>query len=165
MLACRGTTKQREVHHAEFVCGRSYSDPSSRETIRPGDLFERTNAFPTREVPRGLVILKSGKASLVMKAENGVEVMHLSFGSGSILGIPAVVTKEPYTLSAKACPGSDVGFVELSDFEEMLQAEPSLFPLVLAILASEIRAARIALIGLMTKPKSRPSRVSGSAHS
>ena len=109
----------------------------------------------------GLYILKSGKASLVMKGENGVEVMHLTIGPGSILGIPAVVTKEPYTLSARACVGSEVGFVELSDFEDLMQREPSLFPLVLGVLATEVRAARIALTGIMTKLMGRPSRPSG----
>ena len=116
--------------------------------------------FKQGEAPLGLYILKSGKASLVMKEVNGVEVMHLTIGAGSILGVPAVVTKEPNTLSAKACVGSEVDFVELSDFEDLMQAEPSLFPLVLAVLAAEVRAARIALTGAMSKLRSRPSRSS-----
>jgi CRP-like cAMP-binding protein len=147
-----------------FVADRTLIQALETRSVSVPCLKEQT-LFKQGEAARGLFILKSGKASLVMNAENGVEVMHLTIGAGSILGIPAVVTKEPYTLSAKACLGSDVGFVELSDFEEMMQADPSLFPLVLEILATEIRAARIALIGFMTKPKSRPSRVSGSAHS
>jgi CRP-like cAMP-binding protein len=146
-----------------FVADRTLTQALEKRSVPVPCLKEQT-LFKQGEAPRGLYILKSGKATLVMKAENGVEVMHLTIGPGSILGIPAVLTKEPYTLNAKACLGSDVGFVELSDFEEMLQTEPSLFPLVLAILAAEIRAARIALIGLMTRPSSRPSRVSGSAH-
>jgi CRP-like cAMP-binding protein len=113
----------------------------------------------------GLYILKTGQASLVMKGQNGVEVMHLTIGPGSLLGVPAVVTKEPYTLSARACVGSEVDFVELSDFEEMMQAEPSLFLPVLAVLAAEVRAARIALTGIMTKLGNRPSRVSGHSFS
>lgn len=106
----------------------------------------------------GLYILKIGNAALVMKDENGLEVMHLKVGPGSVLGVPAVVTKEPYTLSAKACVGSEAGFVELSDFEDLMQSQPSLFPLVLAVLAAEVRSARIALTGLMTQLRSRPSR-------
>ena len=147
-----------------FVADRTLTQALEKRSVSVPCLKEQA-LFKQGEAARGLYILKSGKASLVMNAENGVEVMRLTIGPGSILGIPAVVTKEPYTLSAKACLGSDVCFVELSDFEEMMQAEPSLFPLVLEILATEIRAARIALIVLMTKPKSRPSRVSDSAHS
>ena len=117
--------------------------------------------FKQGEAPTGLYILKSGKASLVMRSENGVEVMHLTIGAGSILGVPAVVTKEPYTLSAMACADSEVDFVELGEFEDLMQAEPSLFPLVLSVLAAEVRSARVALTGVMTKLRSRSSRPSG----
>ena len=117
--------------------------------------------FKQGEAPLGLYILKSGKASLVMKDENDEEVMHLIIGPGSILGVPAVVTKEPYTLSAKAGVGAEVDFIELSAFEDLMQSEPSLFPLVLAVLAAEVRAARIAFTRVMTKLRSRPSRPSG----
>lgn len=57
-----------------------------------------------------------------------MEVMRLTVGAGSILGVPAVVGKDFYTLSAMACPGSEVGFVARKDFEEMIQSEPALFP-------------------------------------
>lgn len=96
-----------------------------------------------------------------MKAGNGVEVLRLAVGPGSILGVPAVVTKGPYTLSAVACPGAEVDFVELGDFEDLMQTEPALFPLVLSVLAAEVRSSRIALTGVMTKLRSRPSRPSG----
>src|SRR4051812_42785598 len=115
-----------------FVADRTLTQALEKRSVSVACLKERT-LFKQGEVPRGLYILKSGEVSLLMNAENGVEIMHLTIGPGSILGIPAVVTKEPYTLRAKACLGSDVCFVELRDFEEMMQAEPSLFPLVLEI--------------------------------
>ena len=73
--------------------------------------------------------------------------MRLTVGAGSIFGVPAVVTKQPYTLSATAYAGAEVKFIELSAFEELMQAQPSLFPLVLAVLAAEVRTARIAFTG------------------
>jgi CRP/FNR family transcriptional regulator len=116
--------------------------------------------FKQGEAPLGLYILRNGKASLVMKDESGAEVMHLTIGAGSILGVPAVVTKQPYTLSALAGPGAEVCFIGLRDFEDLMQAEPRLFPLVLSVLASEVRSARIALTGVMTKLRRRPSGAS-----
>ena len=147
-----------------FVADRTLTQALEKRST-PVSCSKGRMLFKQGEAPLGLYILKSGKASLVMKEENGEEVMHLTIGAGSILGVPAVVTKEPYTLSAKACFGSEVDFVELSDFEDLMQAEPSLFPLVLAVLAAEVRAARIALTGIMTKLRSRPSRSSHSAFS
>ena len=116
--------------------------------------------FKQGDAPLGLYILRNGKASLVMKDESGTEVMHLTIGAGSILGVPAVVTKQPYTLSALSGRGAEVCFIELSNFEDLMQAEPRLFPLVLSVLAAEVRSARIALTGVMTKLRSRQSGAS-----
>jgi len=145
-----------------FVADRTLTQALEKRSISVPCLRGRM-LFKQGETPKGLYILKSGKASLVMKGENGVEVIHLTIGAGSILGVPAVVTREPYTLSAMACGGAEVSFTELTDFEDLMQAEPTLFPLVLAVLAAEVRAARIAFTGIMTKLRSRSSRHSGPA--
>lgn len=55
--------------------------------------------------------LRVAGTSLVMKAENGTEVLHLTIGPDSILCVPAVVGKDVCTLSAMACPGSEASFV------------------------------------------------------
>jgi len=115
--------------------------------------------FMQGEVPIGLYLLKTGKASLIMKTDMDKEVLHLGVGSGSILGLPAIVGNELYTLSAIALDGSEVEFVARKDFEELIQTQPSLFPKVLEILAAEVRSARLALTGIMGKLGSRPSRV------
>lgn len=116
--------------------------------------------FKQGEPPKGLYILKRGVASLVMKAEDNTEILRLTVGPGSVLGVPAVVTKEPFTLGARASAGSEVGFVDLNDFEELMRSDPSLFPLVLAVLAAEVRSGRVALTRIMTKLASRHSRAS-----
>jgi len=64
---------------------------------------------------------------------------------GSLLGLPAIIGNEPYTLTAKARKGSDVRFVSRDDFEDLMRAEPSLTLNVLKVLATEVRAARKAL--------------------
>jgi CRP-like cAMP-binding protein len=129
---------------------RSVSMPCSKGRI----------LFMQGEAPIGLYLLQTGKASLIMKAEKDKEVLHLSVGSGSILGLPAIVGNVPYTLSAMAHQGSEVNFLAHKDFEELIQAQPSLYPKVLEVLAAEVRSARLALTGLMGKLGSRPSRVS-----
>lgn len=128
---------------------RSVSMPCSKGRI----------LFMQGETPIGLYLLTTGKASLIMKTEKGQEVVHLSVGSGSILGLPAIVSNEPYTLSAMAHHGSEVNFLARKDFEELIQAQPSLYPKVLEVLAAEVRSARLALTGIMGKLGSRPSRI------
>ena len=116
--------------------------------------------FKQGEVPIGLFLLKTGKASLIMQTDKGEEVVHLTVGSGSILGLPAIVSNEPCTLSAMAHHGSEVNFLARKDFQELIQGQPSLYPKVLEVLAAEVRSARLALTGMMGKFGSRPSRIS-----
>ena len=52
-----------------------------------------------------------------MQTDKGEEVVHLTVGSGSILGLPAIVSNEPCTLSAMAHHGSAVSFLVRKDFE------------------------------------------------
>ena len=125
---------------------RSVSVPCSKGRI----------LFKQGDVPIGLYFLKSGKVSLILKTEEGKEVVHLTVRSGSILGLPAIVSNEPYTLTAMAHDGSQANFIARRDFQELMLREPSLFPKVLEILASEVRSARNALTGIMGKLGSRP---------
>ena len=101
--------------------------------------------FSQGEVAAGLYILQSGEAGLIMQSDTGNIVMCIRAFAGSLLGLPAVVGNEPYTLSAVIRKGSEVRFVTRKDFEELMQAEPSLYPMVLEILAAELRSARRAL--------------------
>ena len=62
--------------------------------------------FKQGEVPIGLYLLKTGKASLIMKTEKGKEVVHLTVSAGSILGLPAIVssTIQSHSMSAGLMP-------------------------------------------------------------
>jgi hypothetical protein len=106
------------------------------------------------------VQLRRESLSAGLKTEKGKELVHLTVRPGSVLGLPAIVSNEPYTLSAMAHHGSEVDFVARKDFEELMQEEPSLFPKVLEILAAEVRSARFVWSGVMGKLRSRASRVS-----
>jgi hypothetical protein len=101
--------------------------------------------FIQGENPDGIYLLEEGEAALVLTAPSGRTVMCLHAGSGSLLGLPAVVAGEPYSLTAMAKPGSKIRFVTRDDFEKMIEAEPDLYPAVLRVLAAEVRAARQAL--------------------
>lgn len=115
--------------------------------------------FRQGESPNGLYILVRGEASLVMKSPSGTVLMTFQVPSGSLLGLPGIVANESYTFSASACPGSEVRFVSHQDFEDLIRAEPSLYPSVLEVLAAEVRSARLALSGLLGKLGTGQARV------
>jgi CRP-like cAMP-binding protein len=71
--------------------------------------------------------------------------MSLHASAGSLLGLPGVIGNKPYTLTAVASKQSNLRFVARKDFEELLSADPSLYPEVLRLLATEVRTARYAL--------------------
>ncbi len=116
--------------------------------------------FQQGEECRGLYFIKGGEALLVMTAENGTKVLELTVGPGSLLGVPAVVSKGTYTLTATALSGAEVGFVELNEFDALMREQPQLFPLVLAVLADGVRAGRAALAHILSE---HSSRLSGTA--
>jgi CRP-like cAMP-binding protein len=102
--------------------------------------------------PRGIYLVLNGEASLVLLSAAQQIIWSFRADPGSVLGLPAAIGKAPYTLTAFVRSGSVVGFVSLADLSELLQEQPSLYPSALKILASEVRAARAALMTLEGNP-------------
>jgi CRP-like cAMP-binding protein len=125
---------------------------------QPVSCKDRQVLFKQGEAPRGLYIVRSGGASLVMKSGSGKVVLRLNAVAGSLLGLPAVIGNEPYTLTAIARPGSHVRFVPSNDFTDVIREEPSLNSKVLEILATEVHASRYAISRLFSKPGRRRAR-------
>jgi CRP-like cAMP-binding protein len=112
---------------------------------QPISCSEERTLFRQGEAPTGLYVLQSGEATMVRETASGRAIICLRAGPGSLLGLPGLVSNGPYTLTAIALKGSEVRFVTRSQFEELLQAEPSLNFMVLQVLAAEVRSARLAL--------------------
>jgi CRP-like cAMP-binding protein len=93
----------------------------------------------------GLYVLESGEAALMMTAPSGRAVFCLNICSGSLLGLPAVVGKKPYSMTAMVKGGARVSFVTPHDFEKLIETHPQLYPEVLQLLAADIVSARLAL--------------------
>ena len=93
----------------------------------------------------GLYIVERGEAALMLKAPSGRAVFCLNVGPGSLLGLPAVVGKKPYSMTAMVKKGAMVSFVSPHDFAKLIEAHPQLYPEVLRLLAAELLSARLAL--------------------
>ena len=64
---------------------------------------------------------------------------------GSLMGLPALIGNEPYTLTGTAQKGSEFGFVTREDFNSLMLTDPTLAVRVLRVLAAEVRTARHAI--------------------
>lgn len=95
--------------------------------------------------PTGLYILRKGKATLSMESPTGGTILSITLFPGSLLGLPALIGNEPYTLSAIAEKGVELGFVDREDFNSLMLTDPTITVQVLRVLAAEVRAARHAI--------------------
>ena len=98
--------------------------------------------FRQGESPVGLYILNKGEVTLTMTSPAGELLLCMQVGEGSLLGLPGLISNEPYTLTAMACNGARVSFVTQEDFKNLMQSSPSLAVKVLEVLAAEVRTAR-----------------------
>jgi CRP-like cAMP-binding protein len=104
--------------------------------------------FRQGDPPVGLYVLAKGGATVTMTSEDGESLLSVEAAPGSVLGLPAVIGNQPYSLTAKAHHGSWVGFISRTDFYALMQAEPALMVKILQVLANEVRSARIAITQL-----------------
>jgi CRP-like cAMP-binding protein len=111
----------------------------------PLDCSKGRILFRQGERPYGLFILRQGKAVMTLENEHGAILIRTELAPGSILGLPALVSDKPYTMSAVAKRSAVVSYVTRKDFSALMLAEPKLAFEVLRVLAGEVQIARKAI--------------------
>ncbi len=102
--------------------------------------------FKQGDAPRGLYIFLKGAVRLVMRSLSGDVLMNMPAIEGSLLGLPGLIGGAPYSLSAFARKGSEVGFVSREEFARIMLSQPPIAVGILRVLAAEVRTARMALV-------------------
>jgi CRP-like cAMP-binding protein len=102
--------------------------------------------FRQGDPPSGLYILHKGEATLTMRTWAGESVISLQTTAGSILGLPALIANEPYTLTAVAHTGAQFSFISRDDYAALMQSNPMLPLKILRVLAAEVHSARNAML-------------------
>ena len=106
---------------------------------------EQRRLFSQGANPAGLYILRKGHATLSMESPTGGTLLAIVLNPGSLLGLPAMIGNEPYTLTATADEGAELGFVTREDFNSLMLTDPTIAVRVLRVLAAEVRTARHAI--------------------
>jgi CRP-like cAMP-binding protein len=101
--------------------------------------------FNQDEPAVGVYIVHQGAATLTMNAKDGRRIFSIPAMPGSLLGLPALISNQPYSLTAVAHEGARVSFLGRTDFFALMQADPLLSLKMLEVLAAEVRTARQAL--------------------
>lgn len=114
--------------------------------------------FKQGDAPAGLYIFLRGSVRLVMRSQTGDLLMDMAALEESLLGLPGMIGGLPYSLSAFARKGSEVGFVSREKFAGIMLSQPPIAVGILRVLAAEVRTARMALV---EKVKDRDQRRAG----
>jgi CRP/FNR family transcriptional regulator, cyclic AMP receptor protein len=101
--------------------------------------------FRQGDEPAGLYILQDGRATATMSSAAGEPILAFEISGGSLLGLPGVVSSQPYTLTVIAGAGARVSFISHDQFKAFMQTYPLHAFKVLQVLAAEVSAARRAI--------------------
>ncbi len=102
--------------------------------------------FHQGDEPIGLFLVKSGDAIMILEDDRGAEVAQFPMMPGALLGLPASISNRPYSMTAIAKQGAEVGFVSRREFSALMTADPSVAMMVLHVLAAEVRSARLGIV-------------------
>jgi CRP-like cAMP-binding protein len=92
---------------------------------------------------------------MVLESDGGVPVAKIPMRPGSILGLPALVSDKPHSMSVVAKKGATVGFVNRNDFSALMLTEPLLALMMVRVLAAEVCDTRVAISGVPNRSSSR----------
>jgi CRP-like cAMP-binding protein len=109
---------------------------------RPVSLSKGTILFREDEKPRGVYILRSGKARMTISGASGTFRVSLLAGEGSILGLPAVFANEPYSMTSELVQDSELVVVSCGLLLDHTSKNPDFALHVLHLLGEEVQAAR-----------------------
>ena len=101
--------------------------------------------FQQDDPAAGLYILHKGEATISMTSQQGQTVLSVAAKDGSLLGLPGLISNQPYSLTAVARAGARVSFLGRSEFTTLMESNPPLAFKILQVLAAEVRSARNAL--------------------
>jgi CRP-like cAMP-binding protein len=133
-----------KLDSSAFVADRELIEALEKQSTRIVCEEDRV-LFAQGESPKGLYILKGGGARLSMTSSTGDMIMSIPVSQGSLLGLPALIGNQPYSLTAKALKGAELNFVSQSNFSILMLNEPQLSLSILRVLAAEVRTARYAI--------------------
>ena len=101
--------------------------------------------FRQDEPAVGIFLVHKGVVTLSIMVQDGHSLFAAQAKPGSILGLPGVISNQPYTLSATASAEAKVSFVSHTDLTAVMHADPLLSLKMLEVLAAEVRSARKAI--------------------
>jgi CRP-like cAMP-binding protein len=102
-----------------------------------------TVLFQRGDKPSGVYLIRSGQISVGLDCDTSVYPARI-LGTGAIVGLPASVSGNPYSLTAKVVDDSELAFVPRDAVVACLKKNPIFCFQVMDILSEEIAEIRAA---------------------
>lgn len=126
------------------------------------------NASEKLFLPKSMVLFRRGDESfgtyLVLSGEISVEyeagtAAKQCYGPGTLIGLPATLTKSAYNMTATVCESGEFGFLSSETLESLIRDSPALSQQLLALLVEKVLEMDRVKRSLLEK-SSPPSQVS-----
>jgi CRP-like cAMP-binding protein len=92
----------------------------------------------------GVFLIRKGKVSLQLDGDIALYPSR-ALGPGAIVGLPATISGEAYSLAAEVIEDAELGFVSRDDFLALMKKDTSLCLEAMDLLGKEIASIRSAL--------------------
>lgn len=119
---------------------------SAPSFVKQGEIL-----FRQGDNPGYAFFVKAGEIALTMHV-SGDALWRVRATKGSLVGLPAIVTNEPYSMTAEVLRDSEICRISSDDFHQLTRQNPRLCCNVLQILAGEVHGARKALFKHLVGP-------------
>ena len=103
-----------------------------------------TVVFQEGDQPTGVYVVRKGSVRMTVRAGEKEVVVRVA-EPGAVIGLPAVLGNQPYSLTARTVDESELGFVPGPSVVEAIRSNTELGLQVLRLLSEEVRAARRAM--------------------
>ncbi len=152
---------REHVHVACESCGArvtsvfatlTIGETEELSTVKTCQHYDRGEVlFSEGQYPRGLYCVHHGHLKLVRFGKDGREQIIRFAGSGDTIGYAAMVTGEPYSISAIAVEPSAVCFVPNDNVQRYLRENPHLSLRVLQLMSHELQDTERRVVELAQK--------------
>jgi CRP-like cAMP-binding protein len=87
-------------------------------------------------------MIKSGTLTLFMESACGKRIKEREVGEGCIVGLPATINGDPFSLSCTVVEDAKLVFLSRQDVLEIVQNEPKAAMEILLLLSTGVQATR-----------------------
>lgn len=105
-----------------------------------------TTLFREGEKVRGMFLIVSGKVDLLLHSA-GLVSLQRHATPGCLLGVPASINQQPYSLTAKVREAAELRFVSTQELAKLMKSEPTLTMQLVTMLSEEVRELRKVFAG------------------